>query len=460
MQKHDLRDYQIQDLSVAIRNPKSWNFSHPGTGKTPVFCALSWYYWSRKGKKTVIVQPNHLRSKNRLEVLRFSGFKPEEVVVLEKATDTYGPRKRVGTRACQKTGFINFMANPDAKVFCVGFAFLKTYWEELMKYHPEIDLVIVDEGHLGYKTFNSKASIELMRMLEKCSGFYYCTGTPIDGRLDTAFVPIHIVNSGYYGSYRGFMAQHAGALDDYDRVIYWINEEKVTEIFNRHGVLRTWSEVHGQELRNIVVVDDLEMKPRMSEAYREFETLAFVELDGMLLDGTTPGVATLRARQIINCPHIFGIDEPTSKHEYLEGIAEPGTVVFSSMPAEVESNAALLRNMGLRVGVMHGGTPHKKRVKIDLDYQNEKLDCICATPAVSATGWNWQRTKNMVFTSLDYLDSNLSQAIRRGERELRLTPLNIYFLEYADSVDQRVRKIVTKKGGFSDEVMKNVKGLK
>ena len=197
----------------------------------------------------------------------------------------------------------------------------------------------------------------------------------------------------------------------------------------------------------------------MAEAYTEFDEMACVELDGMFLDGRNPGVATMRARQIINCPHIFDIKERTAKHQYLEGIAQKGMVVFGSMPEEVEANAEILREQGLKVGVMHGGVSHARRVEIDLAYNAGELDAICATPAVAATGWNWQRTKVIVFTSLSYSDSTVEQAITRGEREAREEHLMIYFLEYAKSVDQKVRKIVVKKEQLTETVMADVKGL-
>src|SRR5687768_9328110 len=123
-----LRQFQIEDLAVAIRYGRSFNLSEPGTGKTPIFCALAWYYWSRKGKKTIVVQPNHLRDKNRLEMLRFTGFESHEVAVIERVDEVLGPRKRLGTDADPETGYINYLDNPDLKVIIVGFTFLKTYW--------------------------------------------------------------------------------------------------------------------------------------------------------------------------------------------------------------------------------------------------------------------------------------------------------------------------------------------
>lgn len=452
-----LRPHQIEDLSFAIRNKRSLNLSEPGTGKTPTMMALAWFAWTREGVKTIIVQPNSLRDKNRRECIRFTGFKPEEVVVLDKASETLGPRKRLGTSADAKTGFINYIDNPDAKVFCVGFTFLKTYWRELIQYHPEIDLVIVDEGHLGYKTYNSIASKELYNLMGVCSRFQYNTGSPIDGRLDTCFAAIHIIEPNYYGSYRGFLAQHAGFIDDYGRVLYWMNEEKITEIFNRHGVRRRWRDVHGEQERHIEIIDDIQLTGQMAEAYSEFEAMAFVELDGLMLDGTNPGVATLRARQLLNCPHIFGLDQKTPKQEYVEGIAEPGTLIFGSMPEEVESYARVLREAGLKVGVIHGEVSRANRDRIDQQYQDGELDVICATAVTAGFGYNWQRTKNIIYTSLDYQDSNLEQSIKRGEREKREFPLNIWFLEYEQSVDQKVRKIVLKKENLTNSVMENVK---
>ena len=246
-----LRPHQIEDLSVAIANKRSLNLSEPGTGKTPTMMALASYSWTREGSKTIIVQPNSLRDKNRQECIRFTDFSPEEVAVIERVDDTLGPRKRLSVEGADPdTGYINYLDNPDLKVIVVGFTFLKNYWEEILKHHPEVNTVIVDEGHLGYKTYDSKASVELYALMNECERFYYCTGSPIDGRLDSCFAAIHIIEPSYYGSYKGFLAQHAGFIDDYGKVLYWQNEEKVTEIFNRHGVLRKWADVHGDQKRN------------------------------------------------------------------------------------------------------------------------------------------------------------------------------------------------------------------
>lgn len=451
---------QEEDLIVAARQARCMNLSEPGTGKTGTAAILTYWHWFCNNKKTIWVQPNHLREKNRGELYAFTDFKPGEVEVLEKASETLGPRKRKGfPKADPETGFIDYIASSDAKVFVVGFTFLRMHYQHLLECHPEIDLVVVDEGHLGYKTNSSQASQALYRVMEHCSRFYYMTGSPIDGRLDSAFVPIHIINPGYYGSYAGFIRQHAGWIDDYGNVAYWTNEDKVREILRTHSVRRLWRDIHGDQLRD-TRIELIGMKPKMREAYDEFGSLACLEVENSILDGTNPGVATIRARQIMGHPETMGLckGETPAKDDILMGHALDladyggGLIAFASLVPEVFRNAKTIAEAGLSVAVMTGDTSDKERNRIDQAYVDGKLDAISATQAVAATGWNWQRTRHMVHTSLSYIDSNLEQSIKRGERELRQEPLRISIFQYENSVDQAIMKVVLAK----DELAKSV----
>ena len=460
----ELYPEQIEDLGYAIAHPRSMNLSEPGCRKTGVAAVLSYYYWKEHGQKSIWVQPNHLRYKNKRELIAFTDFEPDDVEVLEKATDTLGPRKRKSEpRANQSTGFVDYIRTSRAKVFVVGFTFFKTYYHDLLEAHPEINLVVVDEGHLGFKTNNSKATTSLYDMMRNVDGYYYMTGSPIDGRLDNVFPHIHIIEPRYYGSYRGFLNQHAGWIDDYGNVAWWTNESKVSEILAKHSVRRTWKEIHGDQLRDINIIEDIEMMPKMYEAYKEFHDLAYMELENLVLDGTNPGVATIRARQIMAHPETMGLckGEISGKDQMLMGYAEEaadtggGIVAYASLVPEVERNAQILRNAGLTVGMMHGGVSPKSRDMIDQMFQNGELDAISASPATASTGYNWQRSKHMVYTSLDYRDSNLEQSIKRGERELREEPLRVTILQYDNSVDQQIMKIINAKDMLAHTVLSN-----
>lgn len=464
MADKNLYPEQIEDLAYAIAHPRSMNLSEPGCRKTGIAAVLTYMKWIDNGEKTIWVQPNHLRYKNRRELLAFTDFGPEDVEVLEKSDDILGPRKRLSEpRANQHTGFVDYIASSQAKVFVVGFTFFKTYYERLLECHPNINLVVVDEGHLGFKTHGTKATNALYDVMRNVHGYYYMTGSPIDGRLDNVFPHIHIIEPRYYGSYRGFLRQHAGWINDYGNVEWWTNEDKVHEILKAHSVRRLWKDIHGEQQRDLQLVP-VDMMPQMRDAYKEFGDLAFLQLEEFYLDGSNPGVATIRARQIMGHPETFGLckGEISGKDQMVQGYAEEaeatggGLIVYASLIPEVERNAKILREAGLSVGMMHSKIPNKVRDNIDLMYQDGKLDAIVASPAVASTGYNWQRTKHMAYASLDYQDSNLEQSIRRGERELRDSALRVSILQYEDSVDAAILKIIKKKEALADSVLNGV----
>jgi hypothetical protein len=205
----------------------------------------------------------------------------------------------------------------------------------------------------------------------------------------------------------------------------------------------------------------VDMMPEMQKAYKEFDQMACLELDSYLLDGSNPGVATLRARQILGHPETFNLckHETSGKDQMLMGFAEEakdtggGLVAYASLVPEVERNAEILRNAGLKVGMMHGSILPKVRDRIDQMFQNGELDAVSCSPAVASTGYNWQRSKHMVYTSLDYKDSNLEQSIKRGERELRDEALRVTILEYDGTVDQRIMKIINVKDALARTVL-------
>lgn len=456
---------QEDDLIYAAANPRSVNLSEPGTGKTLVAAILTEWYVTQQKKKVVWVQPNSLRRKNLNEILRFTDLLPEDVEILSRSDETLGKRKRLGDpRADPDTGFIDYIASSTANVFIVGFKFFSTYWERLIECHPELDLLIGDEVHLpgGWTTHDSQSSTAMFGFLRHATGFYPMTGSLIKGKLSNAYPIIAAIEPRYYGSYRGFLSQHAGFVDDYGRVLYWVNEEKVTKILQSHGVRHTFEEVHGEQAR-IYETEMIEMEPKMRAAYQEFSEMAVLELEESFLDGSLPGVNAIRARQIMGHPETFGLckGELSGKDIMLEihaidHVGEGGMLVFSSLVPEVERSAQVCRDAGLRVGVIHGGVPAEERSNIDEMYQSGELDCICATYATAGTGYNWQRTKTIICVSLDYGDDSLEQGIRRAERAVRDHPVRIVFLQYEDSIDQHITRIVAKKAELTHMVMNDV----
>jgi hypothetical protein len=257
--------------------------------------------------------------------------------------------------------------------------------------------------------------------------------------------------------------------DDYGRVLAWKNEAKVGQILLNHGVRRTFEEVYGKE--DVVFLPDLcDMNPRMREQYDLFHEQAMLELeDGRFLDGSLPGVATIRARQIMAHPETFGLctDEMSGKDERLEihladAIARgEHLLIFSVHIAEQERIVRLLEKHGRRVGLMNNNTSAAKRDKIDRGFQGldedgnfvgRTIDDVVGSPQTMAVGWNWEHVDHVIGVSLDYRDTDWLQAYRRANRGTRKKTLRCSIMQYADSIDQRVLEIIYVKSVLANKV--------
>ncbi len=439
----ELRDYQIEDLAYLITNPRGGLLHDPGCGKTPPVCAYIEYLWTRCNTKSLWVMPKSLLHKNVQELLEFTNLRPTDIVVIDGT-----PKQREQQ-----------IRNPSAKVFLMGFKRFSDDWENLLEHHPEIDAVIVDEYHMGFKSVESQRTKQLFQSMRKLKRFVAMSGTLIAGRLDSCYSAIHIVEPRYYAGHYAFLAQHA--IRDLDgKIIAWHNHAKLGAIFARHFRRRTFNEVYGEEAKVLQVLS-CPMSERHRKAYDEFEERAYLELEDKFIEAGTPGVAVVRCRQIMAHPHALGLledKELTGKEEALMVIAEDHKntgqpfVVFAVLQPEQERIAQLLSATGLRVALINGNVPAQKRGEIDEDFRAGRYDVVVGSPPTMAVGYNWGHVNHVVFSSLNYENVDFVQAYRRAIRGVRTIPLLINVLEYEDSIDQRIFQIVSKKSSDLEKI--------
>ncbi|WP_037500565.1 helicase-related protein [Sphingomonas jaspsi] len=551
--KPTLRGYQVTDLGFHIANPKSLNLSDPGTGKTPTACVLFYYWWARKGWRTIWAMPKSLMEKNRDELLRFTDFAPEDVVILESDFEplkkswtgpTFWRTKTIRTPRVRildhdlaivgppttaheikthrpdddivevnddgqmrplgsKAPFaandlpgirVKVLAGPDGKpmfdevkveeeaadlikspkikvaprkykhvddpkVFICTFAFLRNNYERLLKVWPTIGGFGIDELHMGYSTPGSEQTTSFYHVANHCQGLLGMTGTLIDGRLDSAFPVIHAIEPRYYGGLPGFHHEHAAWINDFGKVETWKNEEKLKGILGRHAVRHDFEEVYGKEPVYFTPIEEttLDMFPEQQAAYDEFHEQAMLELeDGRILDGSLPGVAVIRATQIMAHPETMGLakGEVTAKDRRLMEYAVEGRplLVFSAAQAEQERCVVRLQECGLKVGLINANVSTAMRGAIDRDFRNGKLDAIVGSGPTVAVGYNWERADHVVGVSWDYKDVNFVQAYRRASRGSRTTILRVSSLVYRNSIDFRKLDILSSKSQLAARV--------
>jgi hypothetical protein len=346
----------------------------------------------------------------------------------------------------------------DAKVFICTFSFASTHWERLLKVNPDIDLLLVDELHMpgGYSTPSSKATESFYWINKHVSRFVGMTGTLINGRLDSAYPALSVIEPRYYGSLQGFMFEHAAVIDDYGRVVVWKNENKLKQIIEKHSIRRTFEEVYGKE-PVVFFTEYVEVDEKVRVEYDKFHDQAMLELeDGRILDGSMPGVALIRARQLLSHPETMLKDIPawTPKDERIQIHLSEGkkTLIYAALKPEQERLVRLCQSLGLRVGLINSDVTGRAREQVDEAAQRGELDVIVASGPTAAVGFNWEMFDLVIFASIDYMDTNVLQAYRRASRGSRTSILRVIFMRYLDSTDDRQYEIVKSKSQLANRV--------
>jgi hypothetical protein len=445
-----LRPHQIDDLGFYINNERWMNLSDPGTGKTPSVCVYIEYLAKHKDCITLWSMPKGLLVKNKDELHEFTNLKDDEVIIIDGT-----PKQR------QKQ-----MESPNAKVFLMGFKRFADDWKTLKDLHPKVNCHLIDEVHMGFKTADSQRTKSLFRAMRKLKYFGVMSGTLIDGRLDSCYPTIHIIEPRYYVSHYNFTMQH-GIFDENGQIIMWTGHDKIGRIFLRHGIRRTFAEVYGKE-DPVIQTDWCEMTPKQQKAYDDFERDAMLELDDYLesiendvLEGFEPGVKSIRSRQIMAHPETFGIikeGELTGKDErlvvHLEDHKNNGEplLIYSVLQPEQDRIYKLCQKMGFRVGLINGTVSAKKRSEIDKAFRKGDLDIVVASPETTAVGYNWRHLNHIIFASIDYKNTNFVQGYRRAIREKRDRALLVTVLGYKCKVERGVFRIVNAKSRLLNKV--------
>lgn len=430
-----LRADQLTDLGTLMTRMKYGLWNDPGTGKTPVAAVFSKWLWDAKQIRTVWVQPSSIVGKNRDEILKFTDFKPEEVVIV--SGQTVQKRHRA-------------MRSSAGKVFLFTADGLCSDWEFLVQHQQNINALIGDEWHLLYSSDTSKRFYQLLLLSKQLKAIVPMTGTLLNGKLSHAFPAVHLLQPLYYGSSAGFMNRHA-IFDEYSSVIGWKNHEHLKKVLQDCGVRRSFEEVYGPEAK-VMITELCEMHGKQLEAYEQVKAEALLELEDSFIEADTPALNALRCRQVMAHPHHFGLmksSELTGKekmvmhHVDLALEAEKPLLVFAVFQPEQERLFDLINKKAPgKVALINGNVSQTSRVEIDKQFRSGKIQFIVGSPDTCAFGFNWGHLDEMVFASRDYSDGSMLQAYRRGIRGVRTTPLRIYILEYRDSIDQRIAEII------------------
>jgi len=433
----ELRPYQVEDLNFYIANKKCLNRSDTGTGKTPPTCVMFKYVNDYEHGSSIWVMPKSLLGKNKEELENWTGLS----VLIYRGKPTQ--QKWRGEQ------FDIILTTADT---------LMNHFETIrLMLKKKLTLIACDESHLYYSSITSKRCEFFVALSRKIERVIFLTATVIQGRLDSAFPIIHVIEPRFYGHHRSFLDQHCIRDSFTNKVIGWRNAEKVGKILEKFSISHTFKETYGD--KNLVYLPvSVELDEKHRKAYIQFETLAMLELeDASVLTATEAGVHTIRCRQILAAPEILGLKIPeigkdTWLFENILGGQFQRSVIFSSIRGEQDRLFKLVSEAGFKVEMINGTVSGEKRVQIDEAFRKGELQVLIASPITAGVGYNWEIMDVCVFMNPDYLDTSFAQAVSRGVRGVRKTALPIYLPQYVKTIEQKVLGIIQKKSRLANEV--------
>ncbi|WCD44195.1 putative helicase ATP-binding domain-containing protein [Xylophilus phage Lumi] len=425
-----LRPFQIEDIARKINDPFLALFHDAGTGKTPIAAVLSHYYAETFGDVVVWTCPSGIMLKNKMDLIRFGGFKEEEIIILQGAT----PLKRK-----------EMMEDKLGKVYLMSAQGFAAEWEMLNTIKGgRVRSLFHDEMHLYYAGHEAKRTEAWYKAVKKMRSVTCMTGSWIKGRLDSTYPTLHALHPLYYGNHKAFMTHHA-MYDHQGRIMGWRDKERLTQIMGQVGIRRSFREVYGEE-KKVILPEPVRMSKNHQKFYNTMSNKGILELEDSFLKGETGGTKAIRLRQILAHPEFFGLDikGPTARDEALEAHIENAIfsgerlAIFSALVPEMDRVYKTLKAKGLKVGLINGSVSGPERQQIDQDFNSGKLQFVVASAATAGVGLNWHFLEDMIFLSMDYEDSSFMQAYRRGIRGTRETPLRIHVIYYKSSVEEDV----------------------
>jgi len=401
--------------------------------------------------------------KNKAELLRWSNFRDEEIVIVD------------GT-AKQRDALRN---NSVAKVFITSFPELTRKdkqkvpaWQKF----PGTDLIVIDEFQKYFSNHDSPSTQELYRCMKSKKFFLGMSGTVMKGRLDSAYPMIQIIAPQYYGNYWDFLMQHA-IKDFWGKVIGWRNHEKLKQVLYRIGRRTSFEDVFGK--RDIVFfIEEIDMGLGQKKLYDQFKSMGMVELEKVVLEGSNEGVNLLRLRQILAHPERISVpmerdkDGKITRFEVVDASGSVDTerderiklhiqdhldtkeplVIVSTLIPEQERLYKLATSMGMKTALINSNTPNSTRWKIDEDFQAGRLQCVVGSPTTMGTGFNWSHINHILFAGLDFATDDFIQMLMRAFRGKRNQPLKATLIQYKNSVEQHLDKVHDEKSRQSSIV--------
>ena len=305
------------------------------------------------------------------------------------------------------------------------------------------DLVIFDE--IQYLKHHSSARTLACRTLQ-AKYRIGLSGTPIDGRLEEIHSIFQILKPGLFVSKQKFMERYAeydyfGAVKGYHHI------KEVSDKIAPYYLRRLKEEVLKDLPPKIHKDMMVELSPKNLKAYKDL-----VKKKNEITENASAMELVMRARQFLDFPEILGLHNSSDKYavfkELLDELVKENNhkvIIFSQYTNTLHWLMKNLESEYKNILVIDGSVDPEERQEICKKFNSDKKYRILIGSNAMSTGLNLQAADDVINYTADFSPAIMKQREDRAYRCGVTHTVTVYDFVCMDTVDERVRNILTRK---------------
>lgn len=316
-----------------------------------------------------------------------------------------------------------------------------------------IEMIAFDEIH-KCKDASSTQGSQLLEL--KAKTMIAMSGTPLMNKPMDLYVPLRWLgheNHSYY-SFEGHYAIKGG-YGGHEIVGYKNLDELQTKLDDI--MLRRKKDEVLNLPEKIRINEYVEMTDKQWKVYRDVKAEISENID-LVKSAPNPLAALIRMRQATGFTGILSSTiKESAKLDRMEELVEESyengrqVVIFSNWTQITDAVCERLKNY--RVGVITGDTKDEVRQSLVNEFQNNKLDVMVGTIGAMGTGITLTAGTVEIFMDEPWNRANKEQAEDRCHRVGTKSNVTIYTLICKGTIDERINKLVEKKGAMADALV-------
>jgi len=434
--------HQMSATKFLLMNPRAFNFSDLGTGKTlSSIWAADFLMCNDKVKRALIVCP-------------LSTMQP----VWGREIFTNFPHRKYAIAHGNKAYRESIIAG-NADFVIINHDGVVIMEEVLIK--AKFDLIIIDEL-TAFKKHTTNRSKSMINICRYAKGVHGLTGAPTPNSPTEAFGQAKVVNPSnpylpkYYTAFRDSVEQQVGPF-------LWLPKPNAPDVVNRvlQPAIRferdTCLDLPPCQYENVVV----EFTDEQKKVYDQMKKELLVEYAAGEITAVNAAVKAMKLLQIASgsvkddAGNAYKLDSSTRDDELWRIFEETGKtklVVFCAFRASIEHLVEFFRKKGAKTECIYGSVNPKARADHIKSFQDGDLQILVIQPQSSAHGITLTAANVIVWHSLVPSGEIYTQANGRITRAGQTRKQLILHL-IGCMAEKRILQIVQNKEALSHEVL-------